>query len=97
MVSAMDWNPYSKASVCWDEGDRQSHVLEPQNHPPAPALALARDPAAETMDAERGETVAQAEPIGTPGLRMGDMPTPDSHQDITRQYCSHQSQIAMAS
>lgn len=33
MVSAMDWNPYSKASVCWGEGDRQSHVLEPQSHP----------------------------------------------------------------
>lgn len=98
MVSAMDWKPYSKASVCWGEGERQPFV-RPQSHPPAPALALAQEPAAETKDAGRGETVARAELIGTAGFRTGDMahPRPGCHQGITRQYFSHQSLIAMAS
>lgn len=53
MVSAMDWNPYSKASVCCGQGrgESQSHVPAAT---PSPCPNNHSDPAAEVMDVDKG-------------------------------------------
>lgn len=73
MVSAMDWNPYSKASVCCGQGrgESQSHMPAAT---PSPCPNNHSDPAAEVMDADKG---GQLQSPGTPGFRGQDTFTTD--------------------